>query len=291
MKCPTCNNELSLKEVGGKQYLVCSNCKKSYDLSDLMNMDMNGQGSGRSDEIEKPPIVLSVISMILGIIGLLLSCLGIGIFPAVVGFALAIVALAVHHSKGMAIAGLVTSLIGIIIAAVILVTGTAVNSVLEERGFKSFEKTEKDAVDKDKDKSQQDGEDPAPEPEQPADDNMIDFNTGKYIIKYTGHAVGTDYEGKPCLIVYYDFTNNSDENTSSAASVFMKAFQNGVQCDTAIFTEENEALGNYMTEIQPGTTINTAQCYSIPDMSQVTLEASELITLDDTKDTMVIQLQ
>lgn len=285
MKCPTCNNELSLKEVGGKQFLVCANCKKSYDLSDLMNL--NDQGASRNNDIENPPMVLSVFSMVLGIVGLLLSCLGIGIFPAIIGFILAVIALATHQSKGMAIAGLVTSLIGIIIAAVIMITGTAVNSVLEERGLVSSEKDK----DEPEDTTQQEEETPAPAAEQPADDNLIDLNTGKYIIKYTGHAVGTDYEGKPCLIVYYDFTNNSDENASSAASVFMKAFQNGVQCDTAIFMEENEALGNYLTEVQPGATINTAQCYSISDMSQVTLEASELIAFDDTKDTMVIQLQ
>lgn len=256
---------------------------------------MSNPKIGGNNETERPPMALSISSMVLGIIGLLLSCLGIGIFPAIIGFILAIIALATHRSKGMAIAGLVTSLIGIIIAAVILITGTAVNGVLEEQGFTSSEKTKKESTKKDKKNSEESSEQEeistAPETEQPTDDNIIDLNTGKYIIKYTGHAVGSDYEGNPCLIVYYDFTNNSDENTSSAASVFMKAFQNGIQCDTAVFMEENEALGNYLTEIQPGTTINTGQCYSISDMTQVTLEASELITFDDTKDTMTIQLQ
>ena len=206
-----------------------------------------------------------------------------------IGFVIAIIALATHRHKGMAIAGLVTSLIGIIIAAAILITGTAVNSVLEERGLISEKQDKKEPAKRDKKSSKKSSESKEEsansEPEQPADDNMIDLNTGDYTVKYTGHAVGNDYEGNPCLIVYYDFTNNSFENASSAVSVHMKAFQNGVQCETAIFMEENEAMSNYMKDIQPGTTLNIGQCYSLSDMSPVTLEASELITLDDLKDT------
>ena len=294
MKCPNCNSDLVVKELKGKKYLVCGGCKKVFDPIDLLNSTDTGS-TGSNQDAESPKLGLSICSMVLGIVGLLLSCLGIGFFPAVIGFVIAIIALATHRHKGMAIAGLVTSLIGIIIAAAILITGTAVNSVLEERGLISEKQGKKEPAKKDKKSSKKSSkskeESASSEPEQPADDNMIDFNTGDYAVKYTGHAVGSDYEGNPCLIVYYDFTNNSSENASSAVSVHMKAFQNGVQCETAIFMEENEAMNNYMKDVQPGTTLNIGQCYSLSDMSPVTLEASELITLDDLKDTMTIQLQ
>lgn len=293
MKCPQCNNELVFREMGGKDYIVCKNCKKVYDPAELFG------GSGNDDEPESPRLALSICSMVFGIIGLLLSCVWIGIFPAAIGLLLGIIALATHHSKGMAIAGVVTSAIGIIIAAFILITGTAASSILENQGLASLDKSKKETVKKEADESKDDSNDSpeteeptsTPEPEQPADDNMIDFNTGEYIMRYTGHVVSSDYKGEPCLLVYYDFTNNSDKNISCATSVIMRAFQNGVQCDVTVFTEPNEAKDNYIQQIQPGTTVNVAQIFSISDMSQVTLEGSEALKINGMKDTMVIQLQ
>lgn len=292
MKCPQCNNDLTFSEMGGKNYIICKNCKKVYDPAEF-------SGGSNDDEPESPKLALSICSMVFGIIGLLLSCIWIGIVPALIGLILGIIALATHHSKGMAIAGVVTSAIGIIIAAFILITGTAASSILEDQGLPSLDKSKKETVKKEADESKDESEDTpkpeeptaAPEPEQPADDNMIDFNTGEYIMRYTGHVVASDYKGEPCLLVYYDFTNNSDKNTSCATSVIMRAFQNGVQCDVTVFTEPNEAKQNYINEIQPGTTVNVAQIFSISDMSQVTLEGSEALRINGMKDTMVIQLQ
>ncbi len=300
MKCPICNNDLVVKEVEGKKYLLCGNCKKIHDPATLIGNVNNHNNTAA----ESSPMALSICSMIFGIVGLLLSCFGIGIFPAVIGFILAIIALATHQSKGMAIAGLTTSLIGIIIAAVILITGTAINSALEEQGIVSSETDKKKSVKKDagntddlsgteQPESNSEPEQPESnsEPEQPADDNMIDFNMGKYIVKYTGHAIGSDYEGNPCLIVYYDFTNNSDEVTSAQMAAYIQVFQNGIQCESAIFMDENEAIRNYSTNVQPGVTINVGEAFKISDMSDVTIEASEAFSFDTTKDTMVIQLQ
>ncbi len=111
---------------------------------------------------------------------------------------------------------------------------------MEEQEIVSSEENKKKFVKKDADSaddSEPEQPDSNPEPEQPADDNMIDFNMGKYIVKYTGHAIGTDYEGTPCLIVYYDFTNNSDEITSAQMSAYIRVFQNGVQCESAILND------------------------------------------------------
>lgn len=289
MKCPVCNNNLTVKELGGKKYLLCTNCKKVYNPSDFAG----NQNTHTDNVVESPRMALSLCSMVLGIIGLLLSCIWIGVFPAVIGLILAIIALVTHQSKGMAIAGLVTSLIGITIAAIVLITGIAVNDVLEERGLTSSDGSKKESVKKDSEdpENPSEQEEQTLEPEQPEDDNMINLDTGEYIIKYTGHAVGTDYEGNPCLLVYYDFTNNSDKNTSALASSYIRTFQNGVECGSAFFSQENEAIDNYSKDIQPGVTINVAQSFKISDMSDATIEASEFLSLDDIKDTMTIQLQ
>lgn len=292
MKCPQCNNELVFREMGGKDYIVCKNCKKVYDPAELFG------GSSNDDEPEGPRLALSICSMVFGIIGLLLSCVWIGIFPAAIGLLLGIIALATHHSKGMAIAGVVTSAIGIMIAAFILITGTAASSILENQGLASLDKSKKESVKKEEDskdnsKDSPETEEPTstPEPEQPADDNMIDFNMGEYVVKYTGHAIGNDYEGNPCLIIYYDFTNNSNEATTAQLHSYIQAFQNGTECESAFFMDENEAIRNYSTNIQPGVTINVGEPFKISDMSNVTIEASETFSINGEKDTMVIQLQ
>ena len=57
---------------------------------------------------------MAIASMVLGIVGLVLSCLVIGIIPCVIGLILGIVVLVKQKAgQGMAIAGIVTSLIGI----------------------------------------------------------------------------------------------------------------------------------------------------------------------------------
>ena len=63
----------------------------------------------------------------------------------------------------------------------------------------------------------------------------------------------------------------------------IKAFQNGVQCDSAYILEENEAINNYMKEIQPGTSLEICQTFKLADMSEVTIEASDFVSFDDKK--------
>lgn len=123
------------------------------------------------------------------------------------------------------------------------------------------------------------------------DDGIINFDGKDYNVTYSRHEVGTDYEGNPCLFYYYNFTNNKSEASSVMAVAMIKAFQNGVQCDSAYILEENEAINNYMKEIQPGTSLEICQTFKLADMSEVTIEASDFVSFDDKKDTQIIPLQ
>ena len=101
-----------------------------------------------------------------------------------------------------------------------------------------------------------------------------------YAVTIDGSTVTTDYEGNPAMIVDFTFTNNSDEATSFAVACSQKAFQNGVQLETAIVMDD---LGNgYMAEIKPGATTQARLAFSLADESDVTVEVSELFSLDDT---------
>lgn len=125
--------------------------------------------------------------------------------------------------------------------------------------------------------------------EEPAeDDGVINFDGEGFNVTYVKHETGEDYEGNPCLYYYYTFTNNGEENASAAVTAYVQCFQNGVQCESAITLGENDSINNYMMEVQPGGSVEVCQVYSLSDTSDVTIEASNLISLDDSKDTQVI---
>ena len=123
------------------------------------------------------------------------------------------------------------------------------------------------------------------------DDGVINFDGEGYNVTYVKHETGTDYEGNPCLYYYYTFTNNGEQNTSAAVASYIQCFQNGVQCQSAITSESNDSMDNYMMEVQPGGSVEVCQAFSLSDTSDVTIEASELISLDDSKDTQIISLE
>lgn len=129
-----------------------------------------------------------------------------------------------------------------------------------------------------------DAGDDAPAAEQPAEEQTEqpaeEKASSKYAVTIDGSTVTTDYEGKPAIIVDYTFTNNSDDATSFAVACSQKAFQNGVQLETAVVLDD---LGNgYLAEIKPGATTSARMAYSLADESDVTVEVTELISFDDT---------
>lgn len=100
-----------------------------------------------------------------------------------------------------------------------------------------------------------------------------------YAVSIDGCTVTTDYQGAPAVIIDYTFTNNSDKAKSFAVACSPKAFQNGVQLETAIVTDD---LGNgYSAEVKPGATTQARLAYALTDQSDVTVEVTELISLDD----------
>lgn len=121
-------------------------------------------------------------------------------------------------------------------------------------------------------------------------DNVIDFESASYKVTYSRHETGKDWDGNPCLYFYYNFTNNSEENTSAMASAYMQCFQNGIQCDNAS-VDYNTEMDNYMKDVQPGTTIEVCECYVLSDNSEVTIETSDWASFSNDKDVQTITLK
>ena len=111
-------------------------------------------------------------------------------------------------------------------------------------------------------------------------DGTIDLSNQRFSIHYTRNVVSTDFGGEPCLLVYYDYTNNGESSSSAMVDVNLTAYQNDAALEAAIPANSDEAVDAFMKEIQPGETVNVCQAFSLNDMSPVTLHASDAFGLD-----------
>lgn len=86
---------------------------------------------------EKKTDVLAIISLVCGILAIILSCCTayIGLVPGIAGIVLAIVSKKQNGKSGMATAGMVCSIIGIVFAIIITVLGVLGLAVLSEAGL------------------------------------------------------------------------------------------------------------------------------------------------------------
>lgn len=112
--------------------------------------------------------------------------------------------------------------------------------------------------------------------------SSVPNNTGDTYVKYVGHSVGKDYDGDDILTVAYEFHNGSDEPESFAWNFSDKVFQNGIECEKSYFTlEETEGIFSSILEILPGVVITVAETYKLSDMSDVTIEVTDLFGSKD----------
>ena len=88
----------------------------------------------------------------------------------------------------------------------------------------------------------------------------LSFTYDKMDVKFIEHKVEDNAWGDKCLVLYFDFTNNTDKNKAFIYSFDIKAFQNGVGLDNS-FAHVNEETKNHSREIQPGTTVRVAESF------------------------------
>lgn len=91
---------------------------------------------------------------------------------------------------------------------------------------------------------------------------------------YVKHEISNDYDGNPCVIIYYNYTNKRDEECSAMGnSCYITAYQNGVECDRATisYSTKNLSIENHYKSVLPGTTIEVAEAFKISDKSDITL--------------------
>lgn len=122
-------------------------------------------------------------------------------------------------------------------------------------------------------------------------ETTIEGQLGDYVVNYLKHEIIKDYEGKPALVIYLAFTNNSEDAASYMFSMMPKAFQNGVELESAFVTSEIPEYNNSQKEIKPGVSLDVCSIYKLDDKtSDVEFEISELISFSDDKIVELLKL-
>lgn len=105
------------------------------------------------------------------------------------------------------------------------------------------------------------------------------------VIAPVGYEAMVDFEGNPVVCITYEFTNNSDSETSFEAFTDT-VYQDGVQLEVPMFLEdgyEYDAENTWMN-IQPGITHYYKQTYTLRDTSTpIHIEIEPFVTLSDEK--------
>lgn len=231
---------------------------------------------------------LAVASLVLGILAAISSFVPIvnnaSFFIALVGVVLAIAGLVTlkkneKSGKGIAIAGLVLGIVSIVI---VLATQSFYGAVLDEASNSLTSSTQSTETTASTDNNA--------ESVTSSSDNTSNSNgesesatetTKRYGVTIDSCEFSTDYEGNKAAVVTYTFTNNSDDATSFTVAVLDKAFQNGVELESAYGT--NWDSSNSLKDIKPGASIQVQAAFVLDDASDITIEVEDWLTWSSDK--------
>ena len=123
--------------------------------------------------------------------------------------------------------------------------------------------------------------------------SSIDITTDKFSVRFKQFAVSNDYGGNPCLMIYYDYTNSGDSQSSAFVDFTLQASQNGESLEGTYPEANDTAVDNYMTTIDPGKTVTVCQVFLLKDTtSDVTLQGKETLNVSGRQTTsQVLKLQ
>ena len=116
---------------------------------------------------------------------------------------------------------------------------------------------------------------------------------GDYTAYYTHSEFVTDYDGDDAIAIYFDFTNNSDEDASFLWSMYYTLTQNGAEMEQAtVFLSEDSfdtLFDAAMEDVAPGEMLEVALTYKLADKTApVEIDFSDLF--DKEKDHLTIDL-
>lgn len=118
-----------------------------------------------------------------------------------------------------------------------------------------------------------------------APSGSVSGTLGNYVVSVVSHKLSEDYEGNPAVVVTFGFTNNGDEASNFMTSLSYKAFQDGVQLESAVITGDDSGNGDsQMRNVKPGAGTEVSAAYLLTSStSPVELEIEEFMSFSDEK--------
>lgn len=254
---------------------------KSQANASTVNVSVQGN-------VQKKVTGLGIAGLVLGIIAIISSfvpLINILTFPFVIlavifgGIGIAQTAKGKKSGRGIAIAALVLGIVALIITMVMYGTAggnsetvTQDTVVVEEANGSSSANS---AASTESSASTSAASDAAA-----AGDTYQQATDSDYAVTIDSCKQTKDYQGKAAVVITYTWTNNSDKATSFMVAITDKAFQDGVQLDTAILG--NGDSSNLMKDVKPGKSLQVTQAFLLDSKTEpVTIECSELISFND----------
>lgn len=130
-------------------------------------------------------------------------------------------------------------------------------------------------------------------PEETKQESTDEGDLGDFHVKLLDVETGLkDYEGNPVAGVKYEFTNNSDESAEADIALYMQAFQDGVELESAIVEESSDEHDNASKEIKNGVTLTCEQYFVLTsETSDLEVEIAELVSFSDEKLTKTYEIK
>jgi hypothetical protein len=104
----------------------------------------------------------------------------------------------------------------------------------------------------------------APSPSPDYTDQIGSGKLGDFFVKINGYEMDQTWQDEPCIIVSFEWTNNSAETTNFMAEMETKAFQNGIECE-AEFMTDSLSESDYLTDVKPGYSLVAKCAYVLRD--------------------------
>lgn len=101
-----------------------------------------------------------------------------------------------------------------------------------------------------------------------------------YTVTIDGARVTENMSGDKAVVITYTFTNNSDDKANFSFAISTEVYQNGIELDEDYFVSDMDS-GTTLTNIKPGASIQVEEAYTLNDMSDIEVEASELLSFSD----------
>lgn len=241
-------------------------------------------GSKKNENTASLPLsAMGITSLVMGILALMISWVpiinNVTFLFSILGLVFAIVAFVgiKHHKvrgRGLAYAGLITSIVGF---AIMLATQSFYGEVLKQATTTSHTTTATSSTsNNDSEKAQKN--DSAGNEEKSQDNNSDnkdasegEIDNGKYHVTIKGAELsGEDYEGNPTVLVTYEVVNNQKDKTSNPFDWSVKVFQNGVTLSNhPVYLHKpkgyDSKADHYQTQIQPGGKFSYVEAFVIKD--------------------------